>query len=227
MCWRRVCELLRTKNKKTIVIVSIVLAMVLIKLFVLFFAFIFFTQSEGREVEVTHEVIFDIRIGNKNVGTVVMALFGKMTPRTVKNFVTLADPKGFKGMSYRGTKFHRVIPNFMIQGGDITSGDGRGSFSIYGDRFPDENFELKHTEPGLLSMANAGKDTNGSQFFITVVPTPWLDGKHTVFGKVVEGMDVIHKIENLRTVDDRPVNEVVIVGTRVVQVSKILNLSQQ
>jgi len=218
---------LKTKNKKTVVVISVVLAMVLIKLSVLAFAFIFFAQSEGREVEVTHEVVFDIRVGNKNVGSVVLALFGKLTPRTVKNFISLADPKGFKGMSYRGSKFHRVIPNFMIQGGDITSGDGRGSVSIYGDRFPDENFDLKHTEAGLLSMANAGKDTNGSQFFITVVATPWLDGKHTVFGKVVEGMDVVRQIENTRTVDDKPVNDVVIVATRVHEVSKILNMNGQ
>jgi len=214
-------------SKKSIVIISIVLAMVLIKLCVLVFAFVFFGQSEGREVEVTHEVVFDVRIGNRNVGSIVIAMFGTLTPKTVKNFVTLADPKGFKGMSYRGTKFHRVIPNFMIQGGDITSGDGRGSFSIYGDRFPDENFALRHTEPGLLSMANAGKDTNGSQFFITVVSTPWLDGKHTVFGKVVEGMEIVHQIENLRTVDDKPVNEVVIVGSRVQEVSKIMNMNGQ
>lgn len=108
------------------------------------------------------------------------------------------------------------------------SGDGRGSISIYGERFADENFELKHTEPGLLSMANAGKDTNGSQFFITTVPTAWLDGKHTVFGKVVEGMDVIRQIEKVqRTENDRPVEDVVIVGTRVKEVSKILNLSGQ
>ncbi|CAG2105496.1 unnamed protein product [Medioppia subpectinata] len=227
MCFRRVCELLRTKNKKTLVIVSVVLAMLLIKLSLLLFAFVFFSHAEGREVEVTHEVVFDIKVGTKNVGSVVLALFGKMTPRTVKNFVSLADPKGFKGRSYRGSKFHRIIPNFMIQGGDITSGDGRGSFSIYGDRFADENFEIKHTEPGLLSMANAGKDTNGSQFFITTVATPWLDGKHTVFGKVVEGMDVVREIEKLRTVDDKPVHEVVIVGTRVHEVSKILNINGQ
>jgi len=218
---------LKSRNKKVVIVVAVVLAMVLIKLSVLLFAFVFFAQTEGRDVEVTHEVVFDIKVGNRNVGSVVLALFGKLTPRTVKNFVSLADPKGFKGRSYRGSKFHRVIPNFMIQGGDITSGDGRGSFSIYGDRFPDENFELKHTEPGLLSMANAGKDTNGSQFFLTVVATPWLDGKHTVFGKVVEGMDVVRQIENLRTVDDRPVNDVVIVGTRVHEVSKILTMNGQ
>jgi len=227
MCFRRVCELLKSRNKKVVIVVAVVLAMVLIKLSVLLFAFVFFAQTEGRDVEVTHEVVFDIKVGNRNVGSVVLALFGKLTPRTVKNFVSLADPKGFKGRSYRGSKFHRVIPNFMIQGGDITSGDGRGSFSIYGDRFPDENFELKHTEPGLLSMANAGKDTNGSQFFLTVVATPWLDGKHTVFGKVVEGMDVVRQIENLRTVDDKPVNDVVIVGTRVHEVSKILTMNGQ
>jgi len=229
---RKVSELLcckNCKNKKTVFIIAVVLVltMAFIKLSAILFTFVFFAQSEGRDVEVTHEVTFDIRVGNQNVGSVVLALFGKLTPRTVKNFVTLADPKGFKGYSYRGSKFHRIIRRFMLQGGDIVKGDGRGSISIYGDRFPDENFELKHTEPGLLSMANAGKDTNGSQFFITVVSTPWLDGKHTVFGKVVEGMDVVHQIENLRTIDDKPVNDVVIVGTRVQEVSKILTLSGQ
>lgn len=113
------------------------------------------------------------------------------------------------------------------KGGDITSRDGRGSVSIYGDRFNDENFDLKHTEPGLLSMANAGKDTNGSQFFITVVPTPWLDGKHTVFGKVVDGMDVVHQIENLKTVNDKPVNDVTIISTKVKDVNKVLTLNGQ
>lgn len=177
-------------------------------------------------MDVTHRVTFDVEIGGQPIGTIVLGLFGKVVPKTVRNFATLADPQGFNGLSYKGSKFHRVIQRFMIQGGDITRGDGRGSVSIYGDRFADENFDLKHTEPGLLSMANAGKDTNGSQFFITVVETPWLDGRHTVFGKVLDGMDVVKYIEGTQTnSEDRPVNDVVIVNTSVEEVNFKVNFN--
>lgn len=157
--------------------------------------------------EITHKVYFDIEEGGAPIGRITIGLFGTVVPKTVENFRQLAisdDPK----FGYKHSVFHRVINKFMLQGGDFETGQGYGGKSIYGGKFDDENFELKHDRPYRLSMANAGRNTNGLQFFITTVVTAWLNNAHVVFGEVVDGFDVVDHIERVRTNNDRPVKEV-------------------
>lgn len=162
------------------------------------------------------KVAMDVSIGGEPAGTIEAVLYADAVPKTAENFrVLCAGDKG-EGMRFAGSPFHRIIPGFMIQGGDFTNGNGTGGKSIYGNKFDDESFDLKHEKPGLLSMANAGPNTNGSQFFITVAPTPWLDGRHVVFGEVVSGMDVVEAMEAQGSRSGQTKSEVVMSDCRVI-----------
>lgn len=181
--------------------------------FLFLFNFLFLTNIFYAQITVSNSMAnftqddsLSVAVIKTNMGTIEIELFEKQTPKTVENFAGLANQN-----YYDSVIFHRVIDNFMIQGGDPT-GTGRGGLSFWGNKFEDEIVsELRHDGPGILSMANAGPNTNGSQFFITLVATPWLDGRHTVFGKVISGMEVVFNIGKVPTTKpgDRPVNDVV------------------
>jgi len=173
------------------------------------------TPIAVRVAPVDERVYFDMEQGGNSIGRIVLGMFNETVPLTVRNFVTICTnglpSAGDK--TYAGSIFHRVINNFMIQGGDVVNGDGTGSGSIYGPSFPDENFIIKHRAPGYLSMANSGPNTNGCQFFITTVATPHLDGGHVIFGTVLNGMDVVNQIGQTPTgPGDRPTVPVIVSG---------------
>ncbi|KAI9909615.1 hypothetical protein PsorP6_014450 [Peronosclerospora sorghi] len=184
-------------------------------LVVLCLSVLILTVLAGKRPKITDQVYFDISIDGKPAGRIIMGLYGKTVPKTAENFRALCTGEkgiGKKGkpLHYKGSIFHRIIPNFMVQGGDFTDGNGMGGESIYGEKFPDENFKLKHAGKGTLSMANSGANTNGSQFFICTVMTSWLDGNHVVFGRVIKGLDVLDAIEAVGSPSGTPSKKVTI-----------------
>ncbi|XP_033119735.1 peptidyl-prolyl cis-trans isomerase B-like [Anneissia japonica] len=187
-------------------------------LFVYLISTLSIIKAREQVITATQAVTMDISIGGKAAGPITIALFGNEVPRTVKNFVSLAGKKGKEG--YKGSKFHRVVKDFMMQGGDFLTDDGTGSTSIYGKYFDDENFDLKHHDAGWVAMANAGPNTNGHQFYIITKPAEWLNGRNVVFGKVVEGMDTVDKMADVKTDSkQKPVQDIVITDSRVVDSS--------
>jgi len=177
--------------------------------------FLLRSQYKPPDTTITSRVFLELSIGGEAAGRIECGLYGKQLPRTAENFRALCTgEKGFSSggqpLHLLGSCFHRIIPNFMLQGGDFTNGDGTGGESIYGGRFADEDFSIKHTKPGLLSMANSGPDTQGSQFFVTTVETQWLDGKHAVFGEVTDGMEVVRAVEALGSPEGTPSKPVII-----------------
>lgn len=152
-------------------------------------------------------VFLEVSIAKEKVGRIVIELRSDVCPRTCENFRCLCtgekgSGRNHKPLHYKGSKFHRVVPNFMVQGGDFVRGNGTGGESIYGDKFPDENFHLKHDAAGVVSMANSGRDRNSSQFFLLTAPAPWLDSKHVAFGSVIRGMSVVKEIERIQRVEE-------------------------
>ncbi|EXB39292.1 Peptidyl-prolyl cis-trans isomerase CYP19-4 [Morus notabilis] len=176
--------------------------------------------------EITHRVYLDVDIDGQRLGRLVIGLYGKVVPKTVENFRALCTGEKGKGvhgkkLHYKGKPLHRIISGFVIQGGDIIYGDGRGYESIYGGTFPDENFRIKHSHAGTISMVNSGPDSNGSQFFITTVKASWLDGEHVVFGKVIQGMDTVFAIEGgAGTYSGKPRKKVIIADSGEIPKSK-------